>query len=371
MILRNLQIVGDTGIKHIHIKDGKIKAIVSNITDLKNIQNEEQIEFDNAVAFPGLINSHDHLDFNLFPQLGNKIYNNYTEWGKDIHEKNKEVINEVLKVPEGLRVQWGIYKNLLNGVTTVVNHGKKLKIQNDLITILQPNSFHSTQFEKNWKLKLNNPFIKQPITMHIGEGTDENAKKEIDEVIRRNIWKKKIIAVHGVAMNEKQAGSFNGLVWCPASNYFLLGETAKVDKLKQTTNIVFGTDSTLTASWNMWEHFRMAKRSGINEAELLSMLTTEPAKVWGLNGDGEIAQGKNADIVIAKRKSFLDLNPEDILLVMHKGEVCLFDELLSKQLKSTEYSYINIGSENKYVKCELSSIIDQIKNKYPAVTMQM
>jgi len=29
------------------------------------------------MAFPGLINSHDHLDFNLFPLWGNRKYNNY------------------------------------------------------------------------------------------------------------------------------------------------------------------------------------------------------------------------------------------------------------------------------------------------------
>src|SRR4029077_2453530 len=142
------------------------------------------------------------------------------------HEKNKDIINEVLKVPEELRVQWGIYKNLLNGVTTVVNHGIKLKIQNDLITVLQFNSLHSPQFEKNWKWKLNDPFRKSPIVMHIGEGTDANAEKEIQEVIHWNIFKKKIVAVHGVAMKEKQASNFHGLVWCPASNYFLLDKTA-------------------------------------------------------------------------------------------------------------------------------------------------
>ena len=51
--------------------------------------------------FPGLINSHDHLDFNLFPQTGNRIYNNYTEWGRDIHEQNKEAISASFKNSAG------------------------------------------------------------------------------------------------------------------------------------------------------------------------------------------------------------------------------------------------------------------------------
>ena len=48
-----------------------------------------QLTFENAVVFPGLINSHDHLDFNLFPPLGHKTYNNYTEWGSLLDEKSR------------------------------------------------------------------------------------------------------------------------------------------------------------------------------------------------------------------------------------------------------------------------------------------
>jgi cytosine/adenosine deaminase-related metal-dependent hydrolase len=373
MILRNLQIVGDTGIKYIQIKEGKINAITDNINDFAASKEEQQIEFDNAIAFPGLINSHDHLDFNLFPQLGNRIYNSYTEWGKDIHEKNKEIINDVLKVPENLRVQWGIYKNLLNGVTTVVNHGKKLLINNDLITVLQYNSVHSPQFEKGWKWKLKKPFTKEPIVMHIGEGTDKNARAEIDEVISSNIWKKKIIAVHGVAMNEKQAGSFHGLVWCPASNYFLLDKTADVDKLKNKIKIVFGTDSTLTASWNMWEHFRMARRSGLNDEELLSMLTVEPAKLWNLN-TGNLKPGKDADVLIVRKKNFYEVNPNDILVIIHKGEVRLFDSTMidyMKEFLAKNFSKISLDDKIKFVKGDLSGLILKIKEYFPGMSFNL
>src|SRR5215216_3630296 len=116
-----------------------------------------QLNFDEAISFPGLVNSHDHLDFNLFPQFGGEIYNNYTEWGNHIHKKYKNEITEVLKVPLDLRVQWGLFKNLLCGVTTVVNHGAYLNIADPVINVLQPQCIHSVQFDRLWKLKLNNP----------------------------------------------------------------------------------------------------------------------------------------------------------------------------------------------------------------------
>src|ERR1700761_6440654 len=70
-------------------------------------------DFEGAIVLPGLINSHDHLDFNLFPALGDKTYRDYTEWGQYIHQNYKEEIDKVLKIPVQLREEWGMYKNLL------------------------------------------------------------------------------------------------------------------------------------------------------------------------------------------------------------------------------------------------------------------
>src|ERR1044072_562911 len=146
-------------IEEILIVDGKIKNI--NKPRSNNHKNKFQISFENAIVFPGLINSHDHLDFDLFPKLGNKIYEDYLEWGNDIHLKNKEEINNVLKVPKALRIQWGIYKNLLAGVTTAVHHGEYINVKDDPINVYQQtNVLHSVQLEKFFKLKLNNPFAK-------------------------------------------------------------------------------------------------------------------------------------------------------------------------------------------------------------------
>src|SRR5882757_4983728 len=109
----------------------------------------EKIQFENAIVFPGLINSHDHLDFNLFPQLGDKTYSNYTEWGNYIHEHYKDEIAKSLKIPALLRSRWGLFKNLLCGVTTVVNHGELSGMDDDLITVFEKYScIHSVQFEK-------------------------------------------------------------------------------------------------------------------------------------------------------------------------------------------------------------------------------
>ena len=378
MQLINTTIPGREGSKNIHIENGKIKAVEPfEQSRAENIS----LTFDNVIAFPGLINSHDHLDFNLFPPLRNRIYNNYTEWGIDIQTNNKKTINEILRIPQHLRAQWGLYKNLLNGVTTVVNHGEKLRIGNELLTVFEKcHSLHSIRFEKNWKYKLNRPLRRNwPYVIHVGEGTDSDSRDEIDQLIKWNLFKKKLIGVHGVVMDEKQAPSFKALVWCPASNYFLLGKTAPVAILKEKTNIIFGSDSTLTSSWNIWEHIRLARNEkSVSDTELLDMLTKTPTKVWDLHNIGEIAEQKDADIIVAKNKNipgsfnaFYSLNPEDILLIIHKGNIRLFDESLYAQLSRfplvTEiYSKIYYKDICKYVQGNLPALIREINEYYPA-----
>src|SRR5579859_2673384 len=256
------------------------------------------LSFDGALVFPGLINSHDHLDFNLFPALANRIYTNYRDWGKDIHTANKAAIGAVLRIPQSLRTQWGVYKNLLNGFTTVVNHGERLAIPADLITVFQEcHCLHSVGFEKNWRWKLNRPLRDHhPFVLHAGEGTDAPAGEEIGRLIRWNLFNRPLIGVHGVAMDERQAAFFRALVWCPSSNYFLLDRTAPVSRLKEVVPILFGTDSTLTADWNSWRQIRQARQErAATDGELLAMLTTASASAWWLGDRGELAKGKRAD----------------------------------------------------------------------------
>ena len=381
MLVHNVNIIGTQGLTDIRIRNEKIGDVFTAGAK-PNQKDELSLSFHQAIAFPGLINSHDHLDFNLFPQLGNKIYKNYTEWGKDIQVTNKEEISRVLQIPLPLRVQWGIYKNLLNGITTVVNHGKLLPIKEELITVFQRSrSLHSPAFEKNWKWKINFSFTKdRPFVIHLGEGTDEAANREIDSFIKWNIFKRKVVAIHGVAMSKRQASAFRALIWCPASNYFLLNKTAAVNTLSTQVSTMLGTDSTLTASWNLWDHLRLARKEKmISDEGLMNMLTSIPANNWGLDNCGKIAAGQQADIVVAADKNgmkgmnlFYALNPEDLLMVIHKGNIRLFDERLLDQLNNAQFplagfSKIALNGKVKYVEGDLPGLMQRIRKYYPAV----
>ena len=375
MVLNNLRLALTGQPVSISVKDGKIAQILPG--DLHEKTDQPDLSFDNAIIFPGLVNSHDHLDFNLFPALGYRTYASYTEWGQYIHKHYKQEIKSILRIPETLREEWGIYKNLLCGVTTVVNHGKKINIASRLISIYEDcQCIHSVGFGKNWRLALNDPLKRKlKAVIHCGEGIDRASSKEINKLISWNLLKRPLIAVHGVAMNETQAKGFRALVWCPESNYFLLDQTAPVKRLKNHSCILFGTDSTLTGNWNIWDHLRLARKTRfLTDQELYDTLTVNAAMTWELD-NGEITEGKDADLVIAKAKAghvdadaFFATDPQDILLVVHQGNIRLFDEMLLPQLKSLnidEYSRVEVDGTGKYVQGNLPLLMQQINQYYP------
>lgn len=64
MLLQNLNIIGRLGTADIRIRKDKI----TDISAAAGMPAEPlSLTFEDAIALPGLINSHEHLDFNLFP----------------------------------------------------------------------------------------------------------------------------------------------------------------------------------------------------------------------------------------------------------------------------------------------------------------
>ncbi|HEY4935102.1 MAG TPA: amidohydrolase family protein, partial [Puia sp.] len=341
MLLNNVTPINESRPVNIAVSGEQIMAIGAG--NISNDADPIQIQFTSATVFPGLINSHDHLDYNCFPILGQRKFINYTEWGKYIHKTYKDYIDAILKIPQNLRTDWGMYKNLLAGITTVVHHGSYLKIENPLINIYQePQNLHSVKFEKNWKWKLNNPLLKnKDCVIHAGEGSDKQSSDEIDQLLKFNFLKRNLVGVHGVAMNTVQAKKFKGLIWCPESNRVLLNKHAHIAALKAHIPMVFGTDSTLTGNWNIWHHLRLARSlHQVTDTELFGMITSSPANLWDLN-KGELKADKDADLIVVKKKGGIQTwndvfktNPEDILLILHKGKIRMFDKAMHSQLIS-------------------------------------
>jgi cytosine/adenosine deaminase-related metal-dependent hydrolase len=375
MLLRNLYLPGNPDAVDLRIRSGIIEKLTPAGAICRDAAVTE-LDLRDAWLLPGLINSHDHLDFNLFPQMGLPPYNSYREWGMHIHAQYADSIRRIRAIPLPLRIQWGLYKNMLQGFTTVVNHGRHLSIQDPFISVLQPSQLHSVGFEKRWRWKLNYAGqFRDTMVIHAGEGTDQSSYAEINQLIRWNIIRRPMVLVHGVAMQAEQARHCKALVCCPASNFFMLHATADIAELKQYLPVLFGTDSTLSAPWNHWSHLHMALETGMfSEEELLHACTSSAAAVWRISSYG-IQTGMPADCIAIKRKPDLSLMRSrllDIELVMHRGNLLLLDEslltdALQYRLAGSSYSRILLDGACKWVKGDLPWLMEQIHTACPGI----
>ena len=372
MVLENVFIVGgEEHVKQISIKEDLITHVDTN----KKESSMLTISFSQEViAFPGLLNSHDHLTLNTHSLYKNKVYKDYVEWASDNFEV---IIKEINNIPVHLRYEWGILKNVIHGFTTIAQHDSFLKNHHseiaDVITTVRV--IHSLHYDKKWKLKALLPESQKKM-IHLAEGTSELARNEPKEFLRWNLRSKKSIAIHGVNLDVNEAKKMGGLVWCPNSNIYLYGKTATIKRLIEVTPILFGTDSTVSADWDNLKHLKQARSLGyLTDEELFASLTNTPVNVLNLKNKGSIQAGKIADIVIAKKRksnlyeAFYSLNSDDILLIVKSGKIVYFDEELKEVLKGeidmNSFERLQIEESVKYIKYKVKDLVEGIKRYYP------
>lgn len=378
MLLKGVRVLnqGNKGVVAVKIKGPIIEEISASTSSFDS----KAIHFEKALLLPGLVNSHDHLCFNLYPRLGGTNYSDYREWALDVQTHYKADIRKLEKVPRPLLYQWGILKNLVNGVTTVVQHGAFFQTDFDHLVRVhrQTVPLHSTSFERKWKWKLLRP-SPHPVVMHAGEGLNEDMEKELRQLGRWNVFRNKIIPVHGIKMTPGLAPDFKALIWCPESNFELFQATAAVRSLWDQIPILFGSDSTISASWNMWRHFRRAfKLELLQPDQLLSTLTSNPAKIWNLDKKGEVKEGFFADLTIVDHPgddpwaTFCGAQPTAVLLVVKEGKVVLCDDRIWPQInrinqKHDHFTRLRIGDTYKWIAADVNELMQNIKALAPEV----
>ena len=265
------------------------------------------MNLDGYLLLPGLTNSHDHLEFGLFPNLGHGPYANSEQWANDIQQSERDVIRRHRSVPKDVRLWWGAIRNLLCGVTTVCHH-------NPLDPVLLDDGFpvrvltefgwaHSVPMEPDLRAKFQTTPKELPFILHASEGLDEKSANEIFELDRIHALDERTILVHGLGLTSDGISLLNrrgaALVWCPTSNQFLFGRTHRWESLATANNLVLGSDSPLTAAGTCWMRFvsRIPIRA-VHAEELYRMVITRPAAVFRFDdGRGAIRPGAAADLI--------------------------------------------------------------------------
>jgi cytosine/adenosine deaminase-related metal-dependent hydrolase len=262
------------------------------------------------LLLPGLINSHDHLEFNLFPRLGKGPYPNAGSWAKDIYRPSASPIKEHLAVPKSVRLQWGGLKNLLSGVTTVAHHNPYEPSVFDgpfqIRVVRRCGWAHSLDFSPDLAKRHRETPLTAPFVLHAAEGTDRSAQAEVGRLDELGILDDRTALVHAVGASAADVATLkrrqSSVVWCPSSNLFTLAQTLRRGHLESGVPIALGTDSALTADGDLIDEMSAARRhASLSAEQLYRMVTTTAARVLRLRcNEGRIAAAGVADLVAVR-----------------------------------------------------------------------
>jgi cytosine/adenosine deaminase-related metal-dependent hydrolase len=270
------------------------------------------VDLAGAFVYPGLINAHDHLELNNFPRLKwQERHANARDWraGFQPRFKTDPRLIEPMAVPLDDRLLLGGLKNLLSGVTTVVQHNPlhpALRRRDYPVRVLRRYRWsHSLLVDGDDAVASS---YRQtpgdwPWIIHAAEGTDAEAAAEFGRLERLGCVGANTVLVHGVLLGSTDRAHLlergGGLIWCPSSNEFMLGTTAVVGDLAGAGRVALATDSRLTGARDLLSELKCAAAIGqADSAALFRMVTTDAAALLRLPQAGRLAPGTPADLFV-------------------------------------------------------------------------
>lgn len=371
------------------------------VTDSKFASHSEDniiVNCENLVAYPGLINIHDHLVGNWLPKVApNRPYKNTSVWVEEMRDtpplkerkkfwKSNDLSN--LTKDNGIKLALlGAYKNIFSGVVVVQDHipvqKEKYYEQFPINIISKYQQGHSITL-KNWwggddlETEMQLADKDTPFVIHIAEGTDENAKSEFKKFTEMGLLHDNTVLVHCTSLTKPEfkqiAEVGTSIAWSPNSNIYLLSTTLDFKTVIELgINISLGTDSTLSGSLNLLDELSYTKKtfSSLSYSQLFKMVTENPAKALKLqNYNGKIELTKNANLLLANKgfenpyKNLVNLEPKDIELLLYKGKPIFgkveFLKYFSWDAKN--YYLFDLNETKRFVRGHPEKIMKKIEN---------
>jgi cytosine/adenosine deaminase-related metal-dependent hydrolase/ubiquinone/menaquinone biosynthesis C-methylase UbiE len=334
------------------------------------------LDLSGYLLLPGLINAHDHLEFSLYPNIGDGPYYNAAQWARDIHANRAPLIARHRKVPRSTCLWWGAIRNLLSGATTVCHHnpltpelaGPRFPIQ-----VVQEFAWaHSPSFEPDLAGKFRESRADLPFILHAAEGVDEGSAQEIFELDRMHALDHRTVLVHGLACTPESISLINrrlaALILCPTSNEFLFHRAPSLAFVRSLDTALLGSDSPLTAAGDLLDEIRFARqRIGLDANSIYAMVTSRTAEVLRLRrGEGAIKPGSVANMLVVRdtgrnpAETLAHLTSDEIELVIVGGRIQLAGPSLIQRLPGVlkqGLQLFQVDGQPRWVRAPISKLL--------------
>ncbi len=370
----------------VEIRNGRIAAITPENTGalfrafVRPSKPPLTVDLSGYLLLPGLINAHDHLEFNLFPRLGKGPYANFEDWANDVYHPDRSPVRDHLLVPKPVRLWWGAIKNLLSGVTTVCHHNAAIPREtNRLFPVRVMEHFgwsHSLAFGGDMRGAFRSTPPDSPFIVHLAEGTDQRSRDEIFRLDRLKALASKTVIVHGVGLDHEGhsllEGKGAGLIWCPTSNVFTLGKTLSKEQTTQHRKVALGSDSALTGQGDILDEIQFARhQTDLSPKEIYSLVSHSAARVLRLkSGEGTVQVGGPADLIAVADtgdppcEKLAQITTNDLELVIVGGEAKLLSASATGRWPrpaSNTYEVLRVGNTERLVQCPIKELFDSAR----------
>lgn len=328
----------------------------------------------NGLIFPGLIDLHNHVAWNVFPRWSPvEPYNNHDEWQEaPTYRAAVATPGQVLLRRHACDMnRYGEIRALIGGVTSIQSSPRMRCIRGLVRNLDYYSDFYpergfgrepsrlvlditslSDDARRSIVGRLRGDRLRA-LFVHLAEGRpgDPRAKREFALLMRDRLLGRKTVIVHGSALGDREFRAMQaagaGLVWSPRSNMTLYGETTNIAAaLDRDIPVALAPDWAITGSSNMLDELAFAARfnevrlgSRLTENQLVEMVTEVPARMAAIDDKvGAVREGLYADLLVIEGDrtrpyhALVTARPQDVRLVLIGGQPVYGALAVMKQL---------------------------------------
>lgn len=365
-VLRGTIVTPDEAIENgsLVVTDGMIAAVGSAVT----VPADARVIDTGGFIYPGLIDLHNHITWNAHPRWSPPPTKNRYEWQamdayavnlsgpqskvKSLAQCDLERFGEVkVLVWGGTSTDGSLFDKCSRGLVRNLDYfsalfpgepAKEPPIQYRIFPLeLKPDE------EKSVREAL---AAGTPVVVHLSEGIDPSAARELRMARAHGFLTKGFVVVHGVPLLEKDFAELaaNGVnyVWSPRSNIELYGRTADVAAARKNNMLMaIAPDWSPSGSSGMIAELRYAAIWSDQQfpkvftgRELLQMATSNAAKIARIDAKvGRLEKGLVADYVVVRRgkrsdpyETLIYAPHDDMMIVAVGGRPLYGDETMMK-----------------------------------------